>query len=67
LTIDRKFNRFCLKTKPKILTGDQAPFLYALVVELGGEPGKARWLTFTEVANAAERKNYVDLLDPATT
>ena len=64
MTTDRKYNRFRLLRKPKDLSRPQARFMYDLIVQLGGEPGKSRWLTFTEVVNAAEDAGYKELLDP---
>jgi hypothetical protein len=39
--------------------------MYELIVKLGGESGKARWLTFTEVVNGAEAAGFKQLLDPS--
>jgi hypothetical protein len=39
--------------------------MYKLIVKLGGEREKARWLTFTEVVNAADAADYKQHLDPA--
>jgi hypothetical protein len=65
MAIDRRYNRFRLIKLPDDLSRPQAEFMYKLIVKLGGEPGKARWLTFTEVANAAEAAGYKQLLDPS--
>ena len=65
MAIDRRYNRFRLIKPPDDLSRRQAEFMYKLIVKLGGEPGKARWLTFTEVANAAEAAGYKQLLDPS--
>jgi hypothetical protein len=65
MAIDRRYNRFRLIKPPDDLSRPQAEFMYRLIVKLGGEPGKARWLTFTEVANAAEAAGYKQLLDPS--
>lgn len=65
MAIDRRYNRFGLIKPPDDLSRPQAEFMYKLIVKLGGEPGKARWLTFTEVANAAEAAGYKQLLDPS--
>jgi len=64
MAIDRRYNRFRLIKRPDDLSRPQAEFMYKLIVKLGGEPGMARWLTFTEVANAAEAAGYKQLLDP---
>jgi hypothetical protein len=65
MTTDRKYNRFRLVRRPNDLSRPQARFMYDLAVKLGGEPGSARWLTFTEVVNAAESAGYKELLDPS--
>jgi len=65
MVIDRRYNRFRLIKRPDDLSGPQAEFMYKLIVKLGGEPEKARWLTFTEVVNAAEAADYKQHLDPA--
>jgi hypothetical protein len=64
MVIDRRYNRFRLIKRPDDLSGPQAGFMYKLIVKLGGEPEKARWLTFTEVVNAAEAADYKQHLDP---
>jgi hypothetical protein len=65
MTTDRKFNQFRLIKQPVNLSSRQAQCIYAIVIRLGGEPGKARWLAFTEVVNAAEAAEYKKLLDPS--
>lgn len=63
MVTDRKYNLFRLIKEPDDLRRPQARFMYELIVKLGGVPGKARWLTFTEVVNAAEAAGYKDYLD----
>ena len=62
MTIDRRFTSFRLIEKPKNLSRGEGTFIYMLIVKLGGEPGKANWLTFTGVVNAAEAADYGTLL-----
>ena len=63
MTKDRRYNKFRLIEKPAQLS-PEADFLYEKVIALGGEPGKARWLTFTEVFNVVDGDEYKKLLDP---
>ena len=64
MAIDRRYSCFRLIKPPDDLSGRQAIFMYELIVKLGREPGKARWLTLSEVANAADAAGYKQLLDP---
>jgi hypothetical protein len=36
--------------------------MYGVVTQLGGSPGEARWLTFTEILYAAESRGYKNLI-----
>jgi hypothetical protein len=65
MATDRKYNCFRLIKPPQKLSKGEAEFMYELISKLGGEPGKARWLTFTEVVNAAEAAAYKQLLHPS--
>lgn len=60
---ERKYNKFRLIRKPERLS-PEAGFIYKKVTELGGEPGRTHWLTFTEVFHRVDGPEYKELLDP---